>query len=161
MVVVIKPRIGDLEASETLDVNLLVRIDENVRYIRIVDEWLDRSKTEGLVQHFLLERRSLGLAKRHLLFRHERRDDLPNLRLENRVINGVQVGKIDPFDHLPVNTGLQIVEDVARTVAAIRLATVVTAVSITAAPIAGSVLARFLLFRLFRFAVLVLESVSE
>ena len=79
MRVVVKPGRRQLESTKSLDVDLTVRVHQNVGDIRIVQKRLDWPQTKRLVQDLELESGALGLAHRHVFFLQKAADDLANL----------------------------------------------------------------------------------
>jgi hypothetical protein len=114
VVVVVEPHVGRLEESEALDEYLGVGVHEDVRDVRIVQQRLDRTEPERLVEDLLFERVALGLGERDVLLREQLDDDASNLIEQGGRVDVVERGQIQTLDHPPVDAGLERVVRVAK-----------------------------------------------
>ncbi len=109
MVVVIELCSGDLETSEALDEHLFVRVDQDVRNVRVVQEGLNRPESESFVENLFFERGTLGLTEGGIFFGNEAGDDLAHLRSKLLGADVLERREVDALDHRAMHLGLEAV----------------------------------------------------
>ena len=105
---VLEGRRQPLELSLPLDVDVLVRIDENVADRRVAEQRLERSKPEHFVDDVGEEGFAIAHAERSALFGNQLEQQRADLAFGAGPIGGRQRLEIQPVEQLPVNVALEL-----------------------------------------------------
>ena len=108
--VVLEPDVGLLQPAVPLDEDLLARCSPECRRSRVLDQRLQRSQAEDLVQDLADQRLTLVEVERDHLLGDQVVDDLPD-RLDDLVpADAVQAGEVEPLDQPAVDPALDLLE---------------------------------------------------
>ena len=98
---------GQFEQTPALHVHLLVPVNENVGDGRVLQQRLERTQAENLVQDLLADLLALKRAQQRLLAVHERDDRLPHFRADALVVDCGQRLQVDLVQQFAVKRELQ------------------------------------------------------
>jgi hypothetical protein len=105
--IVAERHVGQLEQTLALDVNLFVRVDQNVGDRGVLQQRFERSQAEHFVQHFIADLLLLKRAQQRGLGIDQRDQRLPDFAAHALVVDGRQRLQIDLVDQLAVQGELQ------------------------------------------------------
>ena len=106
--VIVKLHIGQLEPAASLHVDLAVAVHQDVADGWVLEQWLERSQAEDLVQHLVADLLLLGGGQQVGLVFEQRENRLPDLGANAFVIDSGQGLQIDPVQQLSMEREFQV-----------------------------------------------------
>ena len=108
VLVVLERRRQPLEHAAALDVDLLVRVDQDVADRRVAQQRLERPEAEDLVEDVAEDRSRSLMLSGVPLFGDQLEEQRPDFRLGARAVGRRQRLEVQPVEQLPVDVRLQL-----------------------------------------------------
>ncbi|OPZ76177.1 MAG: hypothetical protein BWY77_01961 [bacterium ADurb.Bin431] len=107
MDVILESGVGGLQLAEAFDVDLAAGVDQNVGNGRIVQEGLERTQTEGLVEDLFCQSLAIEFEGYLLVGAEQALYDLTHQGAQGLLGDGIQLGKVELFDQAAVDAFLK------------------------------------------------------
>ena len=106
--VILKRNVGQLQLALSLHVDLFVGVDQDVAHGRVLQQRLERTEAEDLVEHLVADLLALDRTEQRRLFVNQRHQRVPHFRTHLLVFDRGQRFEVDLVEQTPVELELQL-----------------------------------------------------